>query len=42
MSDGTVHEIVEPNFQELELAMGYQTGYSMPGHWNHSKAHSSV
>jgi hypothetical protein len=42
MSGGTVHEIVEHNFQELELAMGYQTGYSMSGHRNHNKAHSSV
>ena len=42
MIDVAVHEIVEHEFQDLELAMGYLTIGSMLGDWNQNSSRSPV
>ena len=42
MFDVAIHEIVEHEFQELELAMRYLTVGSMLGYWNQNSGRSPV
>ena len=42
MIDVAVHEIMEHEFQDLELAMRYLIVGSMLGYWNHNSGRSPV